>query len=443
MRYFPFIALLLAGCPLLAQGVDDPSLKVQKWATGLSLPTGIQFLPDGRALILEKETGQVKIMSGRTIAGTALDLPVATDSERGLLGIALSPNFASDNFVYLYYTAAAKDGGAPISNSVKRYTWNGSTLAFNKKIIDLPATPGPNHDSGQIAFGPDGKLYIAIGDLNRNEETSNHNNHTLSDIGAILRVNPSGSPVTTNPFYSASNTGAKKPLNFIFGYGIRNSFGMDFDPISKSLWETENGPESFDEINRITPGFNGGWESILGPLSRNGKDPRTLVSLGPAAHYSDPKFSWASPVAPTAAFFMPTARLGAKYRDDLFVSTYKDGRILDFNLSPSRKTLALTGPLADGVADNTSDIAAEQGQLDFGSGFGSITDLTDGPGGMYVLAYDSGTVYRITTATGTSAVMGTMVPEPATGAMAFFSLAACGECFCARALQNTRRKRRR
>ena len=413
MRYFILILIALSARAILAQAVVDPSLKVQKWTTGLDHPTGIQFLPDGQALVLEKATGKVKVLSGRTITGTeALDLPVASDSERGLLGIALSPHFDVDHFVYLYYTAALKHGGTPISNSVKRFTWDGSTLTFNKKIIDLPATPGPNHDSGQIAFGPDGKLYVAIGDLNRNEETSNHNNHTLDDIGAIIRVNSSGSAVTTNPFYSASNTGRKKPLNYIFGYGVRNSFGLGFDPVSGSLWETENGPETFDEINRVTPGFNGGWESILGPLSRNGDDPSTLVSLGPRAHYADPKFSWASPVAPTAAFFMPTARLGAKYHDDLFVSTYKDGRILDFNLSPSRKTLSLTGPLADEVADNTSDLTGEQGQLSFGEGFGNITDLTDGPGGMYVLGYDSGTVYRITTATGTSAVMGTIVPEP-------------------------------
>jgi glucose/arabinose dehydrogenase len=410
------LVLLLAGSAF-AQSVNDPGLKVQKWATGLSLPTGIQFLPDGRALILEKETGQVKIMTGRSIAGTALDLPVASDSERGLLGIALSPHFADDHFVYLYYTAAAKDGGTPISNSVKRFTWDGSTLTFNKKIIDLPATPGPNHDSGQIAFGPDGKLYIAVGDLNRNELTSNHNNHTINDIGAVLRVNPSGSSVTTNPFYSTSNTGKNRPLNYIFAYGIRNTFGMDFDPVSGTLWETENGPESFDEINRITPGFNGGWESILGPISRNGKDPSTLVSLGPRARYGDPKFSWASPVAPTAAFFMPTARLGAKYHNDLFVSTYKDGRILDFDLSPSRKMLSLTGPLADTVADNTGNIADEQQSVSFAEGFGSITDLTSGPGGMYVLGYGDGIVYRITTNGKMSAIASSMVPEPGVAGM--------------------------
>src|SRR5438876_9730865 len=117
------IAILLSVALARAQSVNDPNLKVQKWATGLQLPTGMTFLPDGRGLILEKETGKVKIMSGHSITGTALDLPVATSSEEGLRGIALSPSFSSDHFVYLYSTVAQQDGGTPISNSVKRYSW--------------------------------------------------------------------------------------------------------------------------------------------------------------------------------------------------------------------------------------------------------------------------------------------------------------------------------
>jgi len=92
-------------------------------------------------------------MNGRQITGTALDLPVATDSERGLLGIALSPTYDADHFVYLYYTAAQQDGGAPISESIKRYSFDGSKLTFKKKVIDLPATPGPNHNAGESRSG--------------------------------------------------------------------------------------------------------------------------------------------------------------------------------------------------------------------------------------------------------------------------------------------------
>src|SRR6478752_6780534 len=123
MRISVVPAMLLFICSIVsAQSVNDLNLKVQKWATGLDKPTGMAFLPDGRALILEKETGKVKIMDSRSITGTALDLPVSTNSERGLLGIALSPTYADDHFVYLYYTAAAQDGGDPISESVKRYS---------------------------------------------------------------------------------------------------------------------------------------------------------------------------------------------------------------------------------------------------------------------------------------------------------------------------------
>ena len=400
---------------VLAQTVNDPNLVVQQWASGFNHPTGMAFLPDGRALVLEKETGKVRIMRKQRISGTALDLPVANDSERGLLGIALSPNFGSDHFVYLYYTAASADGGSPISNSVKRYSWDGSKLTFNRKVIDLPATPGPNHDGGRITFGPDGKLYMIIGDLNRNELTSNHNNGTINRIGAVLRVDPTGTSVTNNPFYSTANTGANKVKNDIYAYGIRNSFGMDFDPVSGRLWETENGPNAYDEINRITPGFNGGWETILGPTSRNGKDPSTLVSLGKAAHYSDPKFSWATPIAPTDALFLPTARLGTKYKDDLFVSTFNSGTILHFDLNKTRKALVLTGGLKDTVADNSGgDLLGEQSSLVFSDGYGSITDMVVGPSGMYVLAYESGIIYRITTAPGATpmAIASTLVPEP-------------------------------
>jgi aldose sugar dehydrogenase len=441
-RRLVVVLCLLLSRASFAQTVNDPNLKVQKWTSGLTRPTGITFLPDGRALILEKETGKVKIMNGRSITGTALDLPVATDSERGLLGMALSPSFAGDHQVYLYFTAAAQDGGDPIAECVKRYTFDGSTLTFNKKIIDLPATPGPNHNSGKIAFGPDKKLYIVIGDLNRNEITSNHNNGAINRIGAVLRVNPSGSSVTSNPFFNAKNTGKKKARNDIFAYGIRNSFGIDFDPVSGVLWETENGPSSFDEINRITAGFNGGWESILGPTSRNGMDPSTLVSLGKNAHYSDPKFSWAVPVAPTDALFMPTARLGSQYRNDLFVSTFKEGKILHFDLTSTRKSLSLGGSLADQVADNsTGDRSAEQGAITFASGFDSLTDVTAGPGGIYALGYNGGVVYRITTvSSATQSLMGSVVPEPGALSVLLFS---GGACVFRRGKTQTRRERRR
>jgi glucose/arabinose dehydrogenase len=417
-----FVSLfLLCTSFTLAATVVDPNLKVQTWVRGLDNPTGIAYLNgNGDAFVTQKNDGKVLFVRGKSIAGTALDLPVANASEEGLLGIALSPTFSVDQHVYLYYTQSDRDGGTPIANTVKRYTWNGSALKFNKNIISLPATPGPNHNGGKMQFGPDGKLYVVAGELNRNEQTSNYRNTAVNSIGSILRLNPSGSSVTTNPFYSASNAGtSRKALNNIYAYGIRNSFGLAFDPASGFLWESENGPTQFDEINRILPGFNGGWERIMGPSDRNGGVPGNLVSLGERANYNDPKFSWATPVAPTAMEFLETGRLGDLYKNDLFVGDVRGGKLFHFDLTASRKSLILPGALADGVADNTADNRfAEQTPILFGSDFGTVTDIQTGPGGMFVLSLSNGALYRITTSIVPQAapdaltINALIVPEP-------------------------------
>ena len=403
-----------------AQTVTDPNLRVQRWVRGLQQPTGLAFVDNaGTALALEKNTGRVQIIAGKTIAGTALDLPVANDSERGLLGIALSPDFATSKFVYLYYTHADRDGAAAVDNRVVRYQWDGTKLVFNKRVAKLPASPGPNHDGGKIAFGRDGKLYIATGDLNRNGKTANFQQSSdLTRSGAILRLNPSGTSVGTNPFFNRANVGTTNaPLNDIYAYGVRNSFGIDFDPVTGDLWDTENGPGNWDEINRVRPGFNSGWQDVMGPASRTGESTEGLVSFGDRFYYSDPRFSWNEPIAPTDAMFLASGRLGDEYRNDLFVGTVKGGAILKFDLSPSRKTLALSGALADTVADNSSSaLFAEQSEVLFGQGFGTIIDLIQGPGGMYVLSLGNGTLYRITTVTADARLaaldLGGMAPEP-------------------------------
>jgi glucose/arabinose dehydrogenase len=429
MKTFAGLSVVMA-ITLAASGatVTDPNLKVQRWAKGFDLPTGMAFVDGGAtALVLEKNTGKVQVMKNRSIVGTALDLPVANNSERGLLGIALAPDFVTSQSVYLYFTRSATNGDSTTAadNRVERYTWNGSKLVFSKRIIKLPGNPGPNHDGGKILFGPDKKLYVVAGELNRNERTSNHaESSVINPIGAILRLNPSGTSVTSNPFFSAKNVGtANAALNGLYAYGVRNSFGMDFDPVTNVLWDTENGAASFDEINRVRPGFNSGWEKIMGPVSRNGGSTPNLVSLGARAAYSDPKFSWVTPVAPTDLEFFPSSKLGGQYANDMFVGTVHGGNILHFDLSPSRKTLSLSGPLADGVADNTADsLFAEQAAIRFGSGFGTVTDLLAGPGGMYVVSLD-GSIFRITE--NTAPVAGMMqaqslsiaVPEPGGGAI--------------------------
>ena len=428
MRNRAAIIVLLVSTTALAQTVNDSSLKVQQWVTGLTNPTGMVFIDDGtRALVIEKSTGRVKVVANRQVTGTALDLPVNANSERGLLGIALSPTFVSDKFVFLNYTRAATDGGTPTDTRVERYRWTGSSLTFDRRVLTMPATPGPNHNGGKITFGPDGKLYAVMGDLNRNESNENFENaKKITRSGAILRVNPSGTSVTSNPFYDARFIGGEfEAINDIYAYGIRNSFGLAFDPVTGNLWDTENGPDRMDEINRVDRGFNSGWEDIMGPTSRNRGSTGKLVSLGAAAHYEEPKLSWDEPIAPTDAFFMDTARIGARYKNDFFVGTVRAGGVIyRFDMSPSRKTLGIGGPLADGVADNSDGVLlAEQSSIVWGNGFGVVTDILSGPGGMYVLSLN-GSMYRITTKDISAGIVA--IPEPsATIACAFAALYIC------------------
>jgi glucose/arabinose dehydrogenase len=163
--------------------------------------------------------------------------------------------------VFLYYTE-----GDPLRNRIYKYQWNGETLINPQLILDLPAEPGPNHDGGKIIIGPDGYLYAVIGDLNHDGQLQNFpDGSPPDDTGSIARINPEdGSAAPNNPFIS-NGTDA---LNKYYAYGIRNSFGIDL--LTGNLWDTENGPASYDEINLVRPGFNSGWQTVMGPIFRRG-----------------------------------------------------------------------------------------------------------------------------------------------------------------------------
>ncbi len=396
----------------VAQSMTDGSLQVVRYASGFANPTGIAFLDSaGSALVIEKDTGKVKLMQNRKVTATVLDLPVANDGEQGLLGITLSPNFATDHFVYTYHTAARADGGSAITNKISRYLWDpaNKTLTLNRKIIDLPSG-STSHNGGKIQFGSDGRLYAVIGDLGRPERTVNvQASNQLSDLGVILRMQPDGRRVTTNPFAS-SELHARDPQQFIYAYGVRNSFGIAFDPVSGVLWDTENGPSSYDEINRVTAGMNSGWQQIMGPISRSGTDTSVLVNLGSKARYIDPKFSWVQTVAPTDLEFINSSHLGSGYRNDMIVGDVNTGSLYHFDLTSTRSGLQLLGALSDGVADNQNHIGDQQAAIIFGTGFGTTSDIINGPGGLYVLSVSKGALYRISEAP--VAPITQAVPEP-------------------------------
>jgi len=295
----------LATVPAQTNGprLVDPNLGVRAITTNLVQPTTMAFIGRDDILVLEKASGKVQRIVNGILTSTVLDLPVNSASERGLLGITLHPDFPSNPGVYLYWTESSTgtDTNALaetplLGNRVDRFTWDGSTLTFETNLIHLHAFQADanqplrgNHNSGIIKFGPDRKIYIQIGDNGRRGQMQNlpdgpgpagnlpddqfggpepDNAHLT---GVILRLNEDGTTPNDNPFYRAGalrggEAGAN--LQKVFSYGIRNGFGMAFDPFSGSLWEEQNGDDSFSEINRIEPGANLGWVQIMGPVSR-------------------------------------------------------------------------------------------------------------------------------------------------------------------------------
>ena len=277
----------------------DPNLSVRTVVSGLSQPTSMAFIGPNDFFILEKDTGKVKRIVSGAVQSTVLDLAVNSASERGLLGIALHPRFTSNGYVYLYWTESSTgvdstnlQDVALLGNRVDRYVWDGSTLVFDRNLIKLHAFQADanqplrgNHNGGVLRFGPDGKLFIMMGDNGRRGFLQNvtsgapvpddqfggpapDNAHLT---GFILRLNDDGSTPSDNPFFNASTnlTGeAAANIKKLFAYGVRNGFGLAFDPLSGNLWDQENGDDAFDEMNRVTAGSNNGWVQIMGPVSR-------------------------------------------------------------------------------------------------------------------------------------------------------------------------------
>ena len=222
------------------------------------------------------------------------------------------------------------------------------------------------------------------------------------NTSGILRVTQDGQAVQKPPL-GGQDTG---PLNLYYAYGIRNSFGMDFDPVTKKLWDTENGPNYGDEINLVEPGFNSGWVQVQGIWTPEGKignenpgpintNPSDLVDFGGKGKYRAPEFIWFQTVAPTSLKFFNSVKLGKQYQNDMFVGDNNNGNLYDFKLNQSRTGLVLNGTLANKIANTPQDTQP----VLFASGFdgsGGITDLQVGPddGYLYVLTL-AGSIYRI------------------------------------------------
>jgi len=439
----------------------DPNLTVTTVVTGLSQPTSMAFIGTNDFLVLEKDTGRVRRVTNGALQSTVLDLAVNSASERGLLGIALHPNFNINRFVYLYWTESSTGVDSSnladvplLGNRVDRYVWNGSTLTFDRNLIKLrsyQADPNQplrgNHNGGVLRFGPDGKLFILMGDNGRRGFLQNvTSGGTVPDdqyggpepdnahlTGFILRLNDGGTTPADNPFYNATTnlTGeAAANIKKLYTYGVRNGFGLAFDPLSGNLWDQENGDDAFDEMNRVTAGSNNGWVQMMGPMSRvaqfkqiestygagnlqqlrwppsliadTPQDALSRLYMLPGAHYNEPEFSWKYPTPAAPLGFVQGRGLGPQFEGDMFVGaarTFLDGGFLfRFKLTSDRLHFAFTDPrLTDLVADNLDkfDITESESLL-IGKDFGITTDIETGPNGdLYVVSNTNSSVYEI------------------------------------------------
>ena len=377
--------------------VPYKSLKVQLVTEGLSFPTSMEFIDNNNILVLQKNDGTVHLVSNGILQKKpVLKVQVETNGERGLLGITHS----GKDIVFLYFTESDHD--KPLRNKIYRYHWNGTNLVNHTLILDLPTAPGPYHQGGKLKIGADNYLYAVIGDLTAPDGLlqNNKDGKKPNDTSVILRVNPdNGSSVNNNPFYNNSNNyndkdNVKNLLSRYYAYGIRNSFGLAIDPITNMLWDTENGPSEYDEVNLVRPGFNSGWETVMGPISLSGGNEDELVNF-PGSHYADPLFSWKITPAITDIEFLHSSKLGDKYTNNIFVGDNNNGNVYYFEVNEDRTGLKFdasqTG-LTDLVVDDEEELSA----IIFGSGFGSITDIaTDPDGFLYILSFDDGVIYKI------------------------------------------------
>ena len=322
--------------------------------TGLSSPTAMQFAPDGRLFVAE-QGGRLRVIKDGVLLPTPfLTVTVSSVGERGLLGVAFDPGFATNRFVYVYYTATTP----AIHNRISRFTANGDVaVAGSEKILlDLNNLSGAtNHNGGALAFGPDGKLYAAVGD-----NADGNNAQTLGNLlGKMLRINPDSAPVgqphsqglipTDNPFYGSPSAPGNNQL--IYSLGLRNPFTFAFNPAQTQMFINDVGQNTWEEINDGLRGANYGWPATEGSTTN------------PA--YVSPRHAYnhSSGCAITGgAFYAPaTPQYPSGYLNDYFFADYCGGWIR--RLDTAGNTVA-----------------------DFASGISSPVDLKVGPDGSLSLS---------------------------------------------------------
>jgi glucose/arabinose dehydrogenase len=376
--------------PLGAADISPSGFTEALVASGLASPTAMQFAPDGRLFVAE-QVGRLRVIENGVLLPTPfLTVTVSSSGERGLLGVAFDPAFASNRFVYVYYTATTPT----IHNRISRFTANGNVAVPGSETVILELdnlSSATNHNGGALAFGPNGKLFAAVG-----ENANGANAQTLSNLhGKMLRLNTDGSIPTDNPFYTTA-TGRNRA---IWALGLRNPFTFAFDPGGTAMFINDVGQNTWEEINDGIAGANYGWPTTEGATT----DP----------NFRSPRYAYNHSGGGCAitggAFYSPlVGQFPANYTGDYFFADYCGGWI--------RKL--------DPAAGNTIE--------NFAASISFPVDLkVSDDGALYYLARGTGAttgaVYRIEY--GQDAPTITQHPSPVTvapGASATFSVRASG-----------------
>ena len=392
--------------------IYDDDYIVEKFVSSLGFPTTMTFVGD-EILILEKSSGNViRIQdNGVPYPEPVLHVPVEIKVESGLLGIS-----KVSNHVFLYYTEPISGYGTSYNelsfsydasrNVVYQYDWNGEKLTNPVLIKEFPALNG-YHNGGVMTKGLNNEIYFVIGDLDQRTVFQNIPGENADfETGSIFKIDTESNNVE------------------LYAMGIRNSFGLAVDPITGYLWDTENGPDVYDEINLVEPKFNSGWIEIQGPS--NGK---LLPQLSKYKEYkySEPEFSWELPIGVTAIAF-PEQGLFEKYFDWLFVGDFHNGIIYKFklddtrtkfifksthlqdnvlNISKNSADAAYTGNTECRVKDYLCSLLEPMNDIVFAKDFQGITDIKFHNGAMYIAVigedihdkedegYGDGSIYKI------------------------------------------------
>ncbi len=370
--------ITLSGAAVIALALAAPSrgatlptgFAEAQVATGLAAPTAMSFSPDGRLFVTEQGGRLRVIKNGALLATPFLTVGVDAAGERGLLGIAFDPNFAFNQFVYVYYTTAS----APIHNRVSRFTAMGDAAAPGSEVVILELetlSSATNHNGGALHFGPDGTLFVAVGD-----NANGANAQTLGNrLGKFLRLHPDGAIPTSNPFFNTA-TGANRA---IWALGLRNPYTFAFQPGTGQMLINDVGQNTWEEINAGVAGSNYGWPDTEGATT----DPRFRA---PIFSYGHGTSSTTGCAISGGAFYNPTTlRFPGDYTGDYFFADYCSGWIR--KLDPANGN-TVTG-FATGIASPVDLAVASDGSLYY---------LARGSGGaVFRVAYTASQAPSITT----------------------------------------------